>query len=123
MKLNSPLCDKAKVFSIRCIKMYQYLVSKHEFILSKQVLRSGTSIAANIQEGISAESRADFVHKLSIALKESREALFWIEQLGETGYLNAKLTQSLKNDNEEICKMLYSSIRTAKQNAKKPNKN
>jgi four helix bundle protein len=101
--------------------MYQYLQQKREYTLSKQVLRSGTSIAANIQEAVSAESRADFIHKLSVSLKEARETLFWIEQLGETGYLEGRLTQSLKADNEEICRLLYASIKTARKNGKKEN--
>lgn len=99
--------------------MYQHLNAKQEYILSKQVLRSGTSIAANIQEALAAESRADFVHKLSISLKESRETLFWIEQLELGGYLFPALAQSLKKDNDELNRLLYCAIRTAKQKSTK----
>ena len=113
---KSPIVVKSFAFSTRCIKLYQYLQNKKEFTISNQVLRSGTSVGANIQEALSAYSRSDFVHKYSIALKEARETLYWIEQLKATDYLPKNLADSLISDNETIIKLLYVAIKTAKSN-------
>jgi four helix bundle protein len=114
---ESILRDKAFAFAIRSIKLYQYLVGEHkEFVLSKQVMKSGTSIGANIEESAHAQSRIDFVHKLSIAQKEASETNYWIRLLRDTGYVNAKLADSLLSDCEELQKLLTSSIKTAKRN-------
>lgn len=88
MKSN-PIKDKSLNFAVRIIRLYQYLVdSKKEFILSKQVLRSGTSIGANVRESQNAESAADFIHKLHIAQKEADETRYWLELLVKTEYIN-----------------------------------
>jgi four helix bundle protein len=113
---RSILLEKSETFSGRIIKMYQYLTSqKKELVISKQVLRSGTSIGANIAESRNAQSTADFIHKLSIALKESDETLFWLKSLYKGDYLNEKEYESIYNDAEELVKILVSSINTLKK--------
>lgn len=107
--------DKSFSFSIRIINLYKYLTTTHkEFILSKQLLRSGTSIGANIKEVLCASSKRDFIYKLSIALKETNESLYWIELLLKTNYLTASNSTSLLNDCLEIKKLLYAIIKTSK---------
>ena len=96
--------------------MYQYLTSqKQELVISKQVLRSGTSIGANVTESRNAQSTADFIHKLNIALKEADETLFWLKSLHKGDYLNEKEYESIYNDAEELVKILVSSINTLKK--------
>ncbi len=91
-------------------------VEHKEFVLSKQVLRSGTSIGANIEESIHAQSKSDFVHKLSIAQKEASETNYWLRLLRDSDYINDKLAGSMINDCEEVQKLLTASIKTAKSN-------
>ena len=111
------LGEKSYKFALRMIKLYKFMVAEHkEFVLSKQVLRSGTSIGANIEESIHAQSKPDFIHKLSIAQKEASETSYWIKLLRDSDYLNKKLADSLFNDCEEIQKLLTASIKTAKSN-------
>ena len=106
---------KTRDFAIRIIKCYQYLTeNKSEFIMSKQMLRSGTSIGANVRESINAQSRPDFISKLSIALKEADETDYWLELLLATGYLNDKEYQSIQDECTEIIKMLTSIIKSSK---------
>ncbi|MCS3060256.1 four helix bundle protein [Bacteroides salyersiae] len=98
------------------VNLYKYLVDeKKEYVMSKQLLRSGTSIGANISETISAESSADFVHKLSIAQKEANETIYWLALLEKTGYLSGIQHGSMSSDCTEIRKILVSSILTSKQ--------
>lgn len=114
------LGEKSYKFALRMIKLYKFMVDEHkEFVLSKQVLRSGTSIGANIEESVHAQSKTDFIHKLSIAQKEASETSYWIKLLRDSDYLNNKLAESLFNDCEEIQKLLTSSIKTAKSNLSK----
>ncbi len=88
MKENNVVVEKSKKFAIRIIKLYQYLCeNKKEFILSKQLLRSGTSIGANVKEAIRGQSKADFISKLNISLKETSETEYWLELLYETNYI------------------------------------
>lgn len=88
---DSLVKDKSFRFAVRIVRLYQYLTKeKKEFVLSKQLLRSGTSIGANVKEAIQAESKADFIHKLSIALKEASETEYWLELLQETSYRETK---------------------------------
>jgi len=106
------LYEKAYAFAIRVVKAYQYLgEEKREFILAKQLLRSGTSIGANIAEANGAISDADFSAKLSIADKECLETKYWMDLLNDTGYLNEKQHGSLYKDADELGKMLFTSIR------------
>ncbi len=116
---ESVLRDKSYQFALRAIKLYQYLSSeKKEFVLSKQVLRSGTSIGANVEEANQGQSKADFVHKLSVAQKESFETHYWIRLLRDSNFLTEKLANSLLEDCEEIQKLITTSIKTAKENLK-----
>lgn len=109
------LQEKADAFKKRVIRMNLYLTSeKHEFIMSKQVLRSGTSIGANIAESRFAQSPPDYVNKLSIALKEANETNYWITSLYEGGYLSNIEFVSIQADSEEIIKLLVSSIKKVK---------
>ena len=113
---RSLLLDKSEAFSGRILKMYKYLSSdKNELIISKQILRSGTSIGANISESRNAQSNADFINKLNIALKEADEALYWIKILHNGEYINEKEYESIYNDADELVKLLVSSIKTLKQ--------
>ncbi|MBC8490445.1 MAG: four helix bundle protein [Bacteroidetes bacterium] len=106
---------KSYAFAIRVVKLYQYLCNElKEYVLGKQVLRSGTAIGALICEGEFAQSKPDFINKLSIALKEANETLYWLNILHDTDYLNLEIYESLKTDNEEIVKLLIASIKTAK---------
>ena len=114
-KRKSILMDKSKAFALRIIKMYRYLCEeKKEFVLSKQVLRSGTSIGANIREGFQGQSDADFIAKLSISQKEISETMYWLELLHESGYMEDKLFESIYADGEEIMKLLTSSLKKKK---------
>ena len=104
---------KSYNFAIRIVKLYQYLQSEHkEFVLSKQLLRSGTSIGALIREAKYAQSKADFINKLSIALKEANETQYWIDLLYDTSYLSQKMYDSIKSDSKELIKLLVASIKT-----------
>ncbi len=99
--------DKSKSFALRIIKLYKYLQEeKNEYVLSKQILRSGTSIGANISEAVRGESRADFFHKLNIALKEASETEYWLELLFLSEYIDKKSYDSIGNDCEEIIRIL-----------------
>lgn len=113
---ESPLQAKSEVFAKRIIKLHQHLTkTRHEHVISKQILRSGTSIGANIAESKNAQSPADFISKLSMALKESGETEYWLKCLKESEYLSEKEFISIYSDNIEIGKMLTSSIVTMKK--------
>ena len=108
---------KADTFSDRVVKMYRQLREvRGEYIISKQVLRSGTSIGANISEGEYAQSPMDFLSKYSIALKEANETLYWLSKLRVGDFLTEKEFASMKGDNEELIKLLTSIVKTKKQN-------
>jgi four helix bundle protein len=112
---ESILKTKSFAFAVRIVKMQQYLQKdKKEFILSKQVVRSGTAISALVYEAQYAQSPADFIHKLSISQKEAHETEFWIDLLEATDYINAETKESMKNDLAELQKMLIASIKTSK---------
>jgi len=109
---ESVLKNKSYAFAIRTVKLSQFLQSeKKEFVLSKQVLRSGTAIGALVRE-------ADFVNKLSIALKEANETEYWLCLLKDTNYIDEKIFESMQSDGKELIAMLVSSLKTAKQNLK-----
>ena len=104
-------------FAIRIVNLYKFLSeTKYENIMSKQILRSGTSVGANINEGIYAESSADFIHKYSISQKECAETLYWLELLNRTDYINSKQYSSLSKDCTELHKMITSTIITCRKN-------
>lgn len=113
---ESIIGNKSYAFALEIVITYKFLVQeKKEFILSKQLLRSGTSIGANVNEAISAQSKRDFVHKLSIALKESRETLYWLKLLYDSDFLMNEMFSNLKEKCSEINKILSSIILTTKQ--------
>ena len=115
-KDNSAAYQKSFKFSIRIVNLYKYLSKKKkEYVLSKQVLRSGTSIGANIREGLEGQSDRDFISKFSISLKEAVETEYWIELLAATDYLTVKMEESLLSELEEIIKILTTSIKTVKK--------
>lgn len=104
-------------YAVRIINLNKYLINeKKEFILSKQLLRSGTSVGANVREAQNAESKKDFIHKLAIAQKECDESIYWLELLTETNYLNQEEFNGLNEDANSILKMIRSAIMTAKKN-------
>ena len=112
------LRDKSYKFALRIVKLYKHLAEeKKEYVLSKQILRSGTSIGANIAEGNQAQSKPDFIHKLSIAHKESFETEYWLCLLRDGEFITEKQAESLIIDCQEVQKILTSSIKTAKSNA------
>lgn len=107
--------NRSYAFAVRIVNLYKYLAeSKREFVLSKQVLRSGTSIGAMVKESEHAESKADFIHELSIALKEANETEYWLMLLKDTNYLNLLEYEGIKNDISELIKLLASIIKISK---------
>ena len=115
MDNDNIVLQKSKDFAIRIIKLYNYLQdNKNEYVLSKQVVRSGTSIGANIREAVRGFSRADFSYKMNIALKESNETEYWLELLHETGYIKENEFQSLYNDCCELSKLLTAIVKSSR---------
>ncbi|SHM84340.1 four helix bundle protein [Flavobacterium pectinovorum] len=113
---NNIVKDKSFDFAIRIVKLYQYLCNeKKEFTLSKQLLRSGTSIGAMIREAEHAESKNDFIHKFAIAQKEANESVYWLELLKATDYLNEKEFENINNDAIAILKLITSILKTTKK--------
>ena len=113
---ESILRDKSKVFAIRIIKLYKFLTEdKKEFVMSKQILRSGTSIGANFAEAIYGVSEADFLNKLSIAQKEASETIYWLDLLHETAFITQNQFDSLHTDADELLRLLAASIITIKK--------
>lgn len=106
---------KSFKFAVRIVKLYQYLTdTKKEFVLSKQVLRSGTNPGAMVRESEHSESKADFIHKLSIAQKEINETIYWLELLKETNYLSIEEFESINTDAIEIIILITSILKTTK---------
>ena len=124
MKLddNNIIVEKTFAFAVRIIKLYKYLTTRDtnkEFIISKQLLRSGTSIGANTEEAVGGASTADFVNKLSIAYKEARETKYWLRLLLETEYISESEAKSILTDIEDICNILAKIQITTKNNQQK----
>ena len=116
VKTENIVADKSKMFAVRIVKLYQYLCTeKREFVLAKQLLRSGTSIGANVKEAIRGQSKADFISKMSIALKEASETEYWLELLYETDFLDKNQFQSIYADNQELLKILTSIIKSSSE--------
>ncbi|MBQ1819716.1 MAG: four helix bundle protein [Bacteroidales bacterium] len=121
---HSIVLEKSRDFASRIIKMHQYLQQqKREFVMSKQILRSGTSIGANISEALCAQSKKDFYAKMYIAYKEASETLFWIDMLFRNGYIDDIQHKSIRNDDLELVKMLSAITKTQKypKHEKAPN--
>jgi len=109
--------QKSFSFALRIIKLYKYLIEiKKEYILSKQLLRSGTSIGANVEEALGGQSKKDFISKLSIAYKEARETKYWLSLLRESKYMTQKELSSIFDDCEEILKIIGKIQKTSKEN-------
>jgi four helix bundle protein len=107
---------KSYDFAIRIVKMYQYLATdKKEYIISKQVVRSGTSIGANVEEAVGGLTKKDFSAKMNIAYKEARETRYWLRLLHDTGYLEKTIYESILKDCEELLKLLFSIIKTSRK--------
>ena len=117
MKADNQIVLDSKAFAIRIIKLYNYLSEvKKEFVMSKQILRCGTSIGANISESIFAQSRLDFVSKMSIALKEASETKYWLDLLSETGYISQKEYESIVDNVNKIIGTLVNIVNSTKKN-------
>lgn len=115
-KRESVLRDKSYAFGVRVVRLSQFLVSEHkEYVLSKQILRSGTSIGALICEAEYGISKADFRNKMSIALKEANETEYWLSILKDTDYINEKMFRSLSVDCVELIKMLIATVKTTRK--------
>ena len=115
MVQKDALKDKSFAFAIRIVRLSQYMHSEHkEYVLSRQILKSGTSIGALVREAKYAQSTLDFIHKLSIALKEANETYYWLSLLYETNYIEEKLFNSLLQDCNELISLLVSSVKTSK---------
>ena len=124
MTLDNPIEKRAYQFALRIVNAYKYLTRQQsEFVLSKQMLRSGTSIGAMMREAKFAQSRADFVSKTSIALKEANETLYWIELLHDSEYIDSKTFESIHNEANEITSILASIVKTTKENSDKYDNN
>ena len=120
MKNNNVAAEKSFDFAVRIVKLYNFLCEKYRIrSLADQILRSGTSIGANINEAIYGQSRADFSAKLNIALKEANETLYWLRLFHKTNYISTEQFQSMHNDLNEIISILVSTIKTLKENDSK----
>ena len=112
------VAQKSYDFAIRVVKLYKYLSKEHnEYVLSKQVLRSGTAIGALIREAKFAQSKADFISKMSIALKEANETHYWIDLLHDTEYINNNMYLNIEKDINEIVSLLVSIVKSSKNNS------
>ena len=110
------IVDKSKAFALRIIKMYLYLCKeKKEFVLSKQVLKSGTSIGANVKEAVRGQTKPDFYAKMNVALKETSETEYWLELLHESGYIDKKSFENIYKDCQELLRILASITKTQKE--------
>ncbi|MDD3488559.1 MAG: four helix bundle protein [Bacteroidia bacterium] len=115
--MENTVKNKSYAFALRIIKAYRFLSTEQkEFVLSKQLLRSGTAIGALIKEAEHGESKADFIHKMNIALKEANETEYWLMLLHDSDYLESKVFESVVEDCREIIKLLISIIKTSKKN-------
>ena len=115
MRNNNVIEIKSKAFSLRIIHMYQYLRSnKREYVLSKQALRSGTSIGANIKDAAYAQTKIDFLTKMTIALKEASETEYWLDLLCESGYIGKPACRSIHRDCEELIRLLTAIVKSTR---------
>ena len=119
MKKDNIVVEKSYSFALRVVKMYKYLLGQHrEYDLSRQVLRSGTSIGANIEEAMGGQSTKDFIAKLSIAYKEARETHYWIRLLRDSEFIETKVAISMLEDCDELLKIIGSILKTSKARIK-----
>ena len=117
MRADNQIVIISKSFALRIIKLYTYLKEeKKEYVMSTQLLRSGTSIGANVRESINAQSKADFINKMNIALKEADESMYWLELLHESSFLNDQEFESISDDLAKILGTLTKIIKSSKSN-------
>ncbi len=117
IEMNNIIEEKSFEFAVRIVNLYKYLTNdKKEFILAKQLMRSGTSIGANVAEAERAQSKVDFISKISIALKEANETAYWLKLLYRTTYIDIKQFESMDNDLDEIISILVAICNTSKSN-------
>ena len=117
MRKENIIQKKSFAFAVRIVKLYQHISQKEkEYVLSKQLLRSGTSIGANVEESIGGSSKKDFKAKLKISYKEARETMYWLKILNETNYISETEFKSISEDCDEILKLLYTIIKNTKLN-------
>ncbi|MBR2292237.1 MAG: four helix bundle protein [Prevotella sp.] len=115
-KEENIIVAKSYVFAVRCVKLYKYLCDeKNDYTIGRQLMRSGTSIGANVKEATRGMSKADFTAKMSISLKEASESEFWIEILRDTNYITEEQADSMLEDCRELLKLLMSIVKTSKQ--------
>ncbi|MDO4575280.1 MAG: four helix bundle protein [Planctomycetia bacterium] len=119
MEKENVLKQKSFQFAVRIVRLFKFLRNKKEWVLSKQILRSGTSVGANVYEAEHSESRADFIHKIAVGQKEINETLYWLELLRETEYISQKEFDSIHTDALEILKLITASLKTAKSSFSK----
>ena len=116
-KPDNVLATKSFEFAVRIVDLYKYLLGvKHEFVLSRQLLKAGTAIGAMVTEAEYAESRADFIHKFHIAIKEANETVYWLRLLFRTGFIDQQMYDSMKDDGLSLIRILGSSLKTLKTN-------
>lgn len=116
-KRKGPIYEKSFAFALRVVKLAKYLQEeKKEFVLSKQVLRSGTAIGALVREAEHAESKSDFAHKMNIALKEANETFYWLDLLQQSDYMTKQSFKSMQADSEELVKLLAAIVKTTREN-------
>ncbi len=115
MKRNI-IVEKSFEFSVRVVNLYKYLVSeKREYVLSKQLLRSGTSIGANVNEAVEGQSKKDFISKMNIALKEARESRYWLELLERTEYISGEKSKNILIEIDELIRILVKIVKTSRE--------
>ena len=115
-KEQNVIAVKSYAFAVRCVKLYKYLCEEHhDYLIGKQLLRSGTSIGANVKEALRGYTKADFSAKMGISLKEASETEFWIELLRDTGYISSTQADSMLADCEELLKILMTILKTTNQ--------
>lgn len=120
-KRENIVMNKSYAFALRIIKLYKHLITgQKEFVLSKQILRSGTAIGALVKEGEHAQSKADFINKMNIALKEANETEYWLMLLKDSNYIDEKSFTSMHLESVELIKLLVSIVKSSKESLKKP---
>ena len=117
-KDDNVVVQKSYAFSLRCVRLYKYLCSRDgNYIIGKQLLRSGTSLGANVREALRAQTRPDFITKLNVALKEASETEYWIELLRDSDYISSSQAESMLADCVELLKILTSIVKKSKENS------
>jgi four helix bundle protein len=120
---KSLIKEKSYEFALDVIELYKFLLKQNEYVISKQLLKSGTSIGANVEEALAGQSRADLLSKMSIASKESRETKYWLRLLSDSGFVNKERLKPLIEESESIIKILSSIVKTTGNNPKLKTKN